>query len=97
MIQMVFTSIEECQNCLNQININKNLIPPACFDTVHEWFNINHPDYIAGGRASIMKPTGGASHEFWLHNCEQYNYTLKEEDSTWYEKVFPPEEEPEFP
>lgn len=97
MIQMVFTSVEECQNCLNQINLNKNLTPPNQFDYVHEWFNTTHQDYINGGRASILKPTGGGIPSRWLANCEQYNYTLKEEDQTWYDKIFPPDEDPIYP
>jgi len=97
MIQMVFTSVVECQACLDQININKGLIPPRKFDDVHEWYNVEHPKYIEGYRANIMKPTGGASHEYWLHDCEQYNYILLEEDTSWYDKIFPPEEDLEFP
>jgi len=94
MIQMVFTSIEECEACLNQININKNKVPPNTFDVVHIWYNINHPDYIAGYRANIMKPTGGGIPSKWLANCSQFNWIEKEEDSSWYEKIFPPEEDP---
>jgi len=92
---MIFTTVEECQQALDQININKNLIPPNRFDVVHEWFNINHIDYIAGGRANIRKPTGGGVPSRWMANLEQFNWIEKEEDTTWYEKIFP--EEPDIP
>lgn len=97
MIHMIFTSINEATLCWAQINKNKGLVLPAQFDYVHEWFNTEHVDYIEGGRASFMKPTGGRTREYWLHDCEQFTYTLKEEDESWYSKIYPPEEDPVFP
>jgi hypothetical protein len=89
---MVFTSVEECQAVLDQININKNLTLPAKWDVVHVWYAVDHPDYVAGGRASIMKPTGGGVPSRWLANLESFSWTEKEEDQLWYEKPFVPEE-----
>jgi len=96
MIQMIFTTLKDAEGCLAQINKNKNLVPPAKFDYVHEWYNINHQDYIDGGRASIMKPTGGGKPSKWLTNLEAYKWTEKEEDAAWYEKIFPPEDDREL-
>jgi hypothetical protein len=93
-MHMVFTSVEECKQVLNQININKKLVPPAKWDVVHVWYKEDHPDYIAGGRASIMKPTGGGVPSRWLANLESFNWTEKEEDQSWYVKPYiPPIEE----
>jgi hypothetical protein len=92
-MHMVFTSIEEGQAVLDQININKNLTPPARWDSLHIWYAVEHPDYISGGRASIMKPTGGGTPSRWLANLESFNWTEKEEDLGWYEKPQEPEEE----
>ncbi len=96
MIHMIFTSVEDCIACRDQININKGYTPPQTVDNVHEWYNVNHPDYIAGGRASIMKPTGGGKPSKWLNKCEIYKWTEKEEDEKWFEKIFPPQDEREL-
>jgi hypothetical protein len=97
MIQMVFISVKECQECLNQININKGLVLPRKFDDVHEWYNVEHKDYINGGRASIMKPTGGGKPSRWLANCEKFSWIELEEDESWYTKIFSPEEDRIYP
>jgi len=91
---MIFTSVEECTACRDQINLNKGYTPPQTIDNVHEWFNVNHLDYIEGGRASIMKPTGGGTPSRWLVNLENYTWIEKEENPDWYIKTFPPDEDP---
>jgi len=95
MVHMIFTNLDDAQGCLDQINLNKKYIPPQTVDNLHEWFNINHEDYLAGGRYSFMKPTGGGKPSRWLANLEKFKWTEKEEDTTWYDKIFP-EEEPEL-
>jgi hypothetical protein len=90
---MVFTSVEEGQAVLDQINLNKNLTPPDRWDFLHIWYKEDHPDHVAGGRASIMKPTGGGIPSRWLANLESFNWTEKEEDQSWYVKPEEPIEE----
>jgi len=94
---MIFTNKVDAQGCLDQINLNKGYTPPQTLDFLHEWFNTEHEDYIAGGRYSFMKPTGGGKPSRWMANLENFTWTEKEENQDWYIKTFPPDEDPIYP
>lgn len=94
-LQMVFYNLEECENCLTQINTNLNLVPPSKWDNTHRILNEDCEDYLNGLRYYFLKPSGGRGTMALLDNVtEVFNYVELEFNSIW--DYIEPEPEPEI-
>jgi hypothetical protein len=83
---MLFSDLEQCKQCLCQININKGLDENRTWGTVQEITNASHEDYKNGYMAVIPKPTFINNLSKWLDKCDKYEYIEKEFDVSWFDK-----------
>lgn len=85
-LQMVFYNLEDCQNCITQLNTNLGY-PNAVtlkWDDPHKIYNENCIDYLNGLRYYILKPIGGRAKRGLLSNVtEVFNYVELEYDLNW--------------
>lgn len=83
-LQMLFTTSEECQACIDQINTNLNYVPPYKWDNVNRIINQNCEDYLNGLKFYCLYPTGGRARRGLLANVtEVFTYIVKEWDAIW--------------
>lgn len=85
-MHMVFTSIDECNNCIAQININLGYPNQntTTWDLAKTIINENCTDYINGLRYYILKPTGSRARRGLLPNVtEVFTYVELEFNPDW--------------
>jgi hypothetical protein len=92
--QMCFKSLEEANQSLTILELNLGIPDEHTtkWDFVKEFKNYEHQDYIDGFRACFWYPDLGYQSQGALNGINEESYEVKQEDYSWYEAPYIPEE-----